>query len=747
MAGRLLPVLLALAACLAMLPSAASALTGAGGEKATVGVQRVARNRPSVTAAELAKNVQGHGWWYTSSYQGTKTFTLTFRYNHGGSGVFELGYPGNFAADPRKDNAGWSWPGEPGYPWPAGSGTLDEGTTIEQILKALAQQRTYTVRDPGTGKETTVTDLAYEQECVGVDFIVYGTYTVDEGSWEANGSRTIAAGYGAQETEVWTGEYHGNWCKEMAAPAGWKDKKVTIARGDGASTGPLVHLKSKSSHPVHARAGVVIDNGPSAGPAVLVEDGALLMMECDARITGDGSVGTGVYLDKGGSVEFFGHSKVEHMDVAVEQKDGQTRLKDSPDPFGTANGNRTGVALWPGQTIGKWTEALSSDMRAVPIYLRELDKWKSGDIVMDSGRWWYDEIYKGGPHNEMYGAVGPGDLGSGKFYFQNPGEDLSMALAYDSGGKPYTSGTVTNYGGDRQVVAPGERYPVIRFVRSTVYNVDTNTWYRTLYDAVTGSGPMGPGAGRTVRSGDVLVFYGSTTENRTVTIPRGVEGLTIRTSAAGEMPGDERSGSACAAGINAGIVVEDGAGVAIQGGGAGGLTLAGAKDVTIIANDGALDLKDGVSLVGGQYAVDQNGTFGLYGGVAFEGNGTADVRLEAGNRHITLQTTAPATDVRVELADQEDGRDVVLEGDEIKGSLGSDYLARFRLVNLRGYGYVYNHTGGPEEKPVLELTIDQPGSGAVLPRTGGAGTEAYAAAGLAAALPAGLALVGRRKRR
>lgn len=674
----------------------------------------------SQTAIVVAQNYGNGGWWYTKAFNSnTPTYRLRFRYK---DGIFELGYPGNYKKEPKKDNADWSWPGDSGYPFTGGAGQLDKGTTIEQILRALAQHG----------------DPTYCNTVTGVDFLMYGTYTVDNENFKANGNRLIADDYGAQETEVWTGEFHNTWYKKddkhpetdtnKPATGAWKMKSISINRASDFN-GPLIHIKSSGSHPVHARSNVVINNGASPKTAVLIEDGALLMMEENAHIIGgvnkNNAVGTGVYLDKGGSVEFFDQSFVTNMNVAVEQKNGKTRLKTSPNPFGETNGragmndgNKTGVALWPGQSIGKWTENLSDAMKPVPILLRELDKWKSGDIVMDSGRWWLNEKYPGQAHNEMYGAVVDSDLGSGnskKFYFQNPQDGVNMALEYYSGGKTYTSQTVTNEGGNKQIIAPGECYPVIRFTRGTVYNQNTNTWYRTLYDAVNNENNMGPGASpRKVKSDDILIFFGSTVEDRIITIPGDVTNLTIRTSNEQDLTtNDNRRGDACTAEIKAGIVIENGASVTFQNGGKGDLTLNGSGAETIITNKGTLNLKEGVTLSGAQYGIEQNGTFNLYEGVTFSGNKTADVCLGEKDknamegRYITLQTANPTTSVSVKLGNgvnkQFHGRDVVVQGNS-NVNLNENFCGKFPLKDKEdAFTYVYRESGGPNGAPALEL--------------------------------------------
>lgn len=651
----------------------------------------------SITATAMASQYGNGGWWYTKAFNAnTPTYRMRFRYHNG---IFELGYPGNYYVAGTKDNADWSWPGDPGYPTFV-DGKLNEGTTIEEILKALA----------------TCGDPTYCNTVTGVDFMMYGTYTVDNSNWEANGSRNT----GAQETEVWTGNFYGTW----GTPKGtWKQKSIGINRMDNFS-GPLIHIESSGAHPVHARDNVVINNSGSGDVAVLIENKALLMMEVNSYIIGGpnkaGAVGTGVYLNKGGSVEFFDNSFVTNMNVAVEQKNGKTRLKTSPNPFGENNGragmndgNTTGVALWPGQSIGKWTEALPGNMQPVPIQLVNLDQWKSGDIVMDSGRWWYNEKYtSSGRHDEMYGAVVESDLRKDKFYFQNPQDGVNMALEYYSGGKTYTSSTVTNKGGNNQLVAPGEKYPVIRFTVGTVYNTRTNTWYRTLYDAVNNENNMGPGneESKALKSNDTLIFYGSTVEDRVVTIPGTVQNLTIRTSNKEEMANDNRSGSACTADINAGIVISEGASVTFQSGDAGDLTLTDAGSSTIITNNGTLNLKSGVTLTNaGVAGVYQDGEFHLYEGAEFKDNKAGDVTL-TDKHYITLETVNPneGAVTKVQLADEQyDGRDVVVPGetDDMENKLDDSYLGKFPLTNLDNeeFEYIYNQTGSPTNGRVLEL--------------------------------------------
>ncbi|MEZ3486034.1 MAG: LPXTG cell wall anchor domain-containing protein [Lachnospiraceae bacterium] len=561
-----------------------------------------------------------------------------------------------------------SRPFETGYPVRSDSGIFNPGTTIEQIINALA-----------------INPNSNELNGVCVDFVMLDTYTVNSTNRTMNGHKEGS-------TEQW----------------GNKNFNVKVTRGP-AFGGCLLDIATEQGMPMHMFNNVIIDNAAtmtdatktkfdnketdariSQPVAIKIRVGGLLMMMNNSYITDTTAqgYGTGILLtteggNKGGNLELFDNSSINKMAVAIEQEYGKTRLKNSPNPLGGRD-NTIGVALHPGQSIGKWIDSIDKS-QPVPVFLRDVKEWKSGNIVMDSG-------YKDVNGTAVKVDVKASDMN--KLVFENAKQGQSTNTRM---GLEYVKGTGK------------EPYPVIQFYVGTVLNTRTGEWYATLHDAVLGVNPVKaptdarPGV-EYIKDGDTLEFYGDTLEGQNVTINYN---LTIRSSTENREHQDGYGHPQTAVLSGTTITINNGKTVTFEGG-TGGLTLAGSGGNTIIGNNGTLNLKDGITLSGAKYAVKQNGTFNLYGRVTFNDNKTADVRLEEENKYITLQTVKPASNVRVELANKFNGRDVVVAGEEesVRETLDETYLDRFPLTNLAGdedFTYVYNETGGPDGVRVLEL--------------------------------------------
>lgn len=626
----------------------------------------------SVSAAAIANSYGNAGW--------IKDGRMEIHYGRkeeNGTPIFEM----------CAVNHGGTLPGQAGFPVDAASATFAPGTTIEEIINALNANNN---------------NNQFRTYCTVVDFMMHDTYVVNDDNWKHNGSRDNVS-------EIWQGPQVGN-----------KTIAVKITR-NGGFAGPLVRVETSWSHPLHTMNGVIIDNAANQVPnlktafddnvtgakisepvAVEIDDNGLLMMMGNSHITDSQVVGygTGVKLfsstgTTGGNLELFHQSYIERMAVGVEQVCGKTRLKDAANPLG--NRNTVGVALAPGQSIGKWIGTINGT--ATPVFLREVKSWKSGDIVMDSG-------YIAVNNQSVKVDVVASDMN--KLVFENAKRgqttNTRMGLEFVEGSKK-------------------DPYPVIRFRTGTVLNTRTREWYATLHDAVAGINPvMLPGenrpGGAAIQDNDVLEFYGNTVEGQNITINHN---LTIRSSTtdAGHADGYGKAQTATLSGTT--ITIADGRTVTFEGG-TGGLTLDGSSSKNIITNNGTLNLKDGITLNGAkEYGVYQNGTFRLYDGAKLQGNKTADVYLHSngkadGNHYITLEGTKPndGAKVSVDLGNSEtwyNGRDVVVAGEGNSNTLDAKNLADFPLVNSdkveEDYEYLYHLTGGPNQERVLELKMKQ----------------------------------------
>lgn len=690
-------------------------------EGVAISYQQESFSVTGVAASNVAYNYGNGGWYFDRNENGVLLADMQFVYRYvdkdSTTPQFQIMYPGNFDSGTKSND--WKYPGETGFPnkiVSKDSATLRAGTTIEEILKALATS-------PNQSSNQ------YRSNVTTVTFLMQATYEVTDANWTENGERKG----GLQETEVWTGEFYKGWGTQITP---WKDKNIVIKRDEGKWRNDLgtelIKITGKPGYPIHAREKVEINNGASTNVAVQVAgissegEHSLLMMEKNSKITGSGQKGTGVKLDNGGSLEFFDQSKVSNMGCAVEQVNGKLRLKTSPDPIGEANGNVIGLKLHHGQSIGKWYPDISG-ISKVPVYLVDIDRWNSGDIIMDSGYYWSDEIDPNAGHTRMFAAILETDLGqytgqidNRKFSIQN-GNELGSSL-----GVEFYRGSSTLNNKDEYPVG-NEHYPVLRFCRSTVLNTRTGIWYRTLYDAVNDNNPIMSVTDKphSIEEGDTLVFYGNTIEDRNIEIDKN---LTIRSSFNSEKGDTNRCGKACTATLSngAGITVAEGKTVTFGGNGTTtadgstgtvvgetkGLTLNGSSGGSnIITNNGTLNLKSDVTLASAKnYAVSHQGVeFHLYEGAKLTESGTAEVYLKDNGYFITLETDTPndGNITRVKLdGTVKNGRDVVLQGEM---TLNGEYLEKFPLepyANQDEYEYVYNpegsDTGG---EPVLELKL------------------------------------------
>ncbi len=311
----------------------------------------------------------------------------------------------------------------------------------------------------------------------------------------------------------------------------------------------MIHIHTGFDKHLYAQNNVIIDNASAHCPdnpnpvAIRVADGGLMIADgciiMDTTIPIDpvnktGYKGTGVLLttmnpeDKvypmvelnGGALELVGNTQIHNFAIGVDSDYGVTRLREPSPILGTWNidNNVLSVNLAYGTYLGKWCDNISQ-INNVSVFLEDVEKWSSGDIILASG-------YKTNP------VVGQPDIKTpvvasdrSKIFIQNE-MDLSYSMA------------VSYYNG-----ISSDPYPVIRFEIASVYNIQLNKWYFTLYEAVADS-----------RNNDELVFYNNTNEGYTVYIPHN---LTIRSSYKGEMPGgksDIRAGTNCTATWNSRIV-------------------------------------------------------------------------------------------------------------------------------------------------------------------------------------------------
>ncbi|MBE6572878.1 MAG: hypothetical protein E7652_00620 [Ruminococcaceae bacterium] len=342
--------------------------------------------------------------------------------------------------------------------------------------------------------------------------------------------------------EIWGQDYFSaHW-------PGFAFVPVQVLRAPGYSD-EMIHIHTGFDKHLYAQNNVLIDNASAHCPenpnpvAIRVADGGLMIADgciiMDTTIAADpvnkaGYKGTGVLLTtmnpenkvypmvelNGGALELVGNTQIHHFAMAVDSDYGVTRLREPNPALGTWNidNNKLSVNLAYGTYLGKWCSNINQ-INNVSVFLEDVEKWGSGDIILASG-------YKSNP------VVGQPDIKTpviqsdrNKIIIQNE-MDLSYSMA------------VSYYAGDST-----DPYPVIRFEIASVYNIQLNKWYFTLYDAVNSS-----------RNNDELVFYNSTNEAYTVNIPHN---LTIRSSYKGEKPGgknDARAGSSCTATWNRKII-------------------------------------------------------------------------------------------------------------------------------------------------------------------------------------------------
>ena len=694
------------------------------------------QNSFSRTAASLL-SAYGNGGWI-----GGNGNTLVFRYGYNtidGEPVFEIQYNGAALNMPSLAATPGSWPGDPGYPHNPVTGEYfdgicDPGTTMMELIEACNSS-----------------SLASSSSCNGFKVIMGTTYTVDSttrqhsiatlGTMPRDLRSTIGDAFvlGGTSDEYWY-SYRKVFTIERGLDAngnGWHD---ALVYNNGTLpldilSGVIIDNKSANSD-IRENDGTDDSKTGKIYPIAIISDGNLgtgatsyggLTMIFNGCFITDSSyngtpVGTGVKIINGGSLEMFSHgntytavaasSYIENMAVAVDQIDGKTRLKTAIDPFGSAHNNTIGVALSYGQSIGKWYLHLSSSMSRVPIWLRSVTSWKSGDIVMDSG--WQ---IAGKLRSPVENTTSYMDINKLNLVNQNSTSTV-MGLEF--------------YAGTNQ-----DPYPVIRFYAGTVYNTRTHQWYRTLYDAVTPGQYDVTGAATQIQDNDTLVFYGNTLEtnqivlNYDLTIRGAYDSETINgteTARAGlgsytaHLSGAVTNWIAVSLGKTVtfggnGTTDSNGNAGTVSTGTAGTLTIDGGKAVSYdIVNYGTTNLKNNLIISNASVAgVFQDGEEHLYEGALFSGN-TVDHLLVSdgtatGNHYITLETQNPnggnaVTNSLGAASTQYNGRDVVVAGttDNIGTTLSAAYLSQFTLTDKDDeYDYVYTVNGGPNGERVLEL--------------------------------------------
>lgn len=695
------------------------------------------QNSFSRTAASLLSSY-GNGGWY-----GGNGNQLVFRYGYktvNGEPVFEIQYNGGAINTPTLVATPGSWPGDPGYPHNPQTGEYFDGecypgTTMMELIEACNNSA-----------------AARDTNCGGFKVIMATTYAVTSATG-AHSINTLGPMGRDLRTTIGDSFVLGGTSEEY-----WYSqfKWFTIERGlDANGNGwhdELVY--NNGSLPLDILSGIIIDNKSANSdicesdgsddsktgeiyPIAVVTDGGgstatasvsgLTMFFNGCHIT-DSSyngtpVGTGVKIINQGSLEMFSHgntqtsaasSYIENMAVAVDQINGKTRLKTSKDPFGSGKHNTIGVALSYGQSIGKWYVHLSSGMSQVPIWLRDVEHWKSGDIVMDSG--WQ---IQGSTRSPVLNQSGDYDIN--KLRLVNRG-DMSTVLGleyyYGSGQDPY---------------------PVIRFYAGTVYNTRTHQWYKTLYDAVTPGSHDVIGGLTQIQDNDTLVFYGNTLEtqqivvNYNVTIRGAYEhedlnGTEISRAAMGNYSAHLSGASTNWIQVASGKTVTFGGNATTDDNGnvgtlpatagtPGTLTIdAGGAISFDIVNYGTTNLKNNITISNAAVAgIYQEGEEHLYEGALFSGNAVDHWLRSDGspatNHYITLETRNPnggniVSNKLGTAAQQYNGRDVVVAGtnDNIGTTLDTSYLAKFTLTDKDDeYDYVYTVNGGPNVERVLEL--------------------------------------------
>ena len=342
--------------------------------------------------------------------------------------------------------------------------------------------------------------------------------------------------------EIWGQSYFNAHWPGVAMPV------TQVLRAPGYDD-EMIHIHTGFDKHLYAQNNVIVDNASANCPenpnpvAIRVADGGLMIADgciiTDTTIASDpvnktGYKGTGVLLTtmneenkvypmvelNGGALELVGNTVIHNFAIAVDSDYGVTRLREPNPTLGTWNidNNVLSVNLAYGTYVGKWCDNISQ-INNVSVFLEDVEKWSSGDIILASG-------YKTNPvqgQPDIKTPVVASDRS--KIVIQNE-MDLSYSMA------------VSFYNG-----ITSDPYPVIRFEIASVYNIQLNKWYFTLYEAVAES-----------RKNDELVFYNNTNEGYTVNIPHN---LTIRSSYKGEKPGgksDLRAGNNCTATWNSKVI-------------------------------------------------------------------------------------------------------------------------------------------------------------------------------------------------
>lgn len=350
------------------------------------------------------------------------------------------------------------------------------------------------------------------------------------------------------------------------------------------------------------------------------------------------SVSGAIIENHGGALELDNGCKIEGFEHAVKQEYGVTRFKNTghyQNSDITIHNNINSITLYPHNYMAKW-DLFPNGLPSIRVNLHEVKQWKSGDIVLGSGYYWVPgtEILADGnsAYDLRWAVVTEADRNA--ITFQN-GQDLgeAMGLNYYS---PYPD-QVNQYQ-DKAVLVQDDRitepYPVIRFQKWSVYNVELKKWYYTLAEAAKDP---------ELADGHQIVIYESTKETESINLVNETikdSHITIRASYEGEqskgvsgMQTDDRAGDSVTVTWNLmnqlyGIQLSHGADLTLtaqaDGHTCGTLTLNanGLGRIIDMYGGNVLNIHDGVTLTGGN-----DSTYG-YGGAIM--NMTSTINMTGG---------------------------------------------------------------------------------------------------------------------
>ena len=454
-----------------------------------------------------------------------------------------------------------------------------------------------------------------------------------------------------------------NW--DYIAPDGKAHSSfsATIQRKSGFE-GTMISVQSKLDRPLYVGPGITIDNkSPEGKNLIAIEtvntttngknNSGLIILHgsqlIDSAALADGGSkyrGVGIYVhstihtdpekvtelieNEGGVVELDTGCRIAGFADGILQEYGVTRLKNR-DAGTTSNisvdDNIRTITLYRHNYIGKWDTFGS--IPNLKIYLNDVTEWQSGDIILGSGYYWDRD----GNHNSADNNLAADlhwspvkETDNGHITFMNS-EQLTTAM-----GIAYYNPFPTEAGYEGQDLNPSDLpisdpYPVLRFQKQSVYNVQLKKWYFTLGEAA---------ADAALADGHEIVFYDSTSESGTIILNHNV---TIRSSYAGElscgadnkMVEDNRAGSDCTAKWNrtsgSGISIQYGATVTFEGTDAsrGNANQCGTLTLDANGKGRVIEMWGGTTMNMEQGITLTNGAANGHGGAIYNVNGTVNI--------------------------------------------------------------------------------------------------------------------------